>query len=433
MSVRRHKFSKRRVNDALRESKRVELRVPNRRLPLCFLAVSVVGLLGTPYATNAARHWFNDENRTLRTERFEASAARNAFCDPNMRDSDLFIYLRFAPGIDIEVGNNEEYLGIVESEIAPAVKDVCGEVSDLVVLNYFAEKFRNSSGNEIPASRAVFRNLLVDAYPARVKWVWFDAIFSGEFPPNDSKSFGDSRLTTPSTINAWLSSNSPEQLVESFKSNREESNVPEAPSLDGKLCGPIPAPYRDEEYGAARYALENRCVFVLSSKEILYAAGVGQGLLDTCDLPKEPKSRSTVKRFLAATNWAAIGGRERSNPDLRAFFGDQAESLSAFAAGRTSIEAIGCSQPIAGLLSKGLSYYLDITSKGEGARFVEGCVAHFRGVYTEDQCRCAADKIRAIIPDIHQREYSSWLLKRAIERNPLVGGSATLGCGITKY
>jgi hypothetical protein len=203
----------------------------------------VAGLLALalqPKPAEAARHWFTDENRTLKTDLFEASASRNDFCDPEKKDSDLFVYLRFAPGADIEIGNNPRYLDVVESEVAPAVREVCGEVVDLVVLNFFAESFLNSEGNEVPVSRATFRNLLVDAYPASVKWVWFDAIYSGEFPPGGLESFGDSSLTTPQAIQAWLSTGSAEHLVKSFKesSGQQEAShsAPQKEQGDPKVC-----------------------------------------------------------------------------------------------------------------------------------------------------------------------------------------------------
>lgn len=188
------------------------------------LALGVLMSLVTlclPEPASAVRHWFTDENRYLvKTDTFEASVNKNTYCDPASRDTNVIVYLRFLSDVNFEVNNNPTYLQIVQSEIAPVVRGVCGEVTDLVILNFFPRPLRNSEGAEVPASRATFRNLLVAAYPAEVKWVWFDAIFAGKFPPANADSFGNNRLTTEHAIRSWLSKGSPDQLIAEFKNDQ---------------------------------------------------------------------------------------------------------------------------------------------------------------------------------------------------------------------
>lgn len=185
-----------------------------------FALGAVMSLLALclPEPALAVRHWFTDENRHLvKTSIFEASVGKNTYCDPASRDTDVIVQLRFLSDIDFEVSNNPAYLQLVQSAIAPVVHGVCGEVTDLVILNFFSRPLKDRDGGEIPASRATFRNLLVPAYPAQVKWVWFDAIFAGKFPPANADSFGNDRLTTEHAIRSWLSKGSPDQLIAEFE------------------------------------------------------------------------------------------------------------------------------------------------------------------------------------------------------------------------
>jgi hypothetical protein len=226
--------------EILREAQVRALRRTALRLNFSFAIGLLMSLMVfcLPESALAARHWFTDENRYLvKTDTFEASVTKNSFCDPATRDTDVIVSLQFRLDVNFEVSNSPAYLKIVQSEIAPAVRNVCGEVTDLVVLNFFSRPLRNSQGEEIPASRAIFRNLLVSAYPASVKWVWFDAIFAGEFPPANADSFGDTRLTTERAIRSWLSKSPPDQLVAEFKNRQaaEARRQEQVRALEGEL------------------------------------------------------------------------------------------------------------------------------------------------------------------------------------------------------
>jgi hypothetical protein len=191
------------------------------KLSVTLTALMGLAMLYVPDSAWAARHWFTEENRyLLKTAAFEASVSTNSYCDPASRDTDVIVSLRFLSPISFEVSENPTYLKFIQEEIAPVVRDICGEVTDLVILNFFAHPLRDHEGAEVPASRATFRNLLVTRYPPKILWVWFDAIFSGAFPPGNKESFGNSRLTTEAAIRSWLSKGTPDQLVAAFRNGQ---------------------------------------------------------------------------------------------------------------------------------------------------------------------------------------------------------------------
>lgn len=185
--------------------------------PSIFLtwAVLVITWAG---AAVAERLWFNDQNRFfLDTGLYTASTGKNAYCHPARRDGDLTISLRFKPGANIEAGQNPAYTKLVEEEIAPRIEQLCGEVQTLNILNFFAKNLINAEGKAVPASRASFSNLRIAEYPAFVRWVWFDAIYAGKFPPPNTPSYGDPTLTTWDAIFAWW-----ERGADSSKAGAEE-------------------------------------------------------------------------------------------------------------------------------------------------------------------------------------------------------------------
>lgn len=382
----------------------------------------------------AARHWFTETDRVLvKTDLFEAAASVNDYCDTG---EELRLNVRFFTEDEFEVGDNAGYRELVLTQIAPAARAFCGDLDQLEIHNYFAVPFKNTYGNEIPASTATFLHPFVDGYPVEIQWNWFDSIYSGQFVPGGSDRFGDDDLTTVSAIRAWLAKGSAEELIASEKEDRERRRAAAA-SEEGSPCGVVPTRYREREFGPLLYALEHHCAESLGVHEQLFVAGLSKSILSKCELPADPESRRTVEDFLASSEWAAIGGRERNNPDLGEALEDQATGLTAYGAGAGAFKAVGCESPLIPILVAGIVKYLTGTAAGpEGAKgplWVLGCAAHYDGTYSQEQCQCAADAARAIYPGIHSWRFSPRHLENLIQRNPLVGARATLGCGIARY
>ena len=203
-----------------------------------------------------------------------------------------------------------------------------------------------------------------------------------------------------------------------------------------KPCGPTPARYKAKEFGEVLYSLESGCSRTLSPKEQLVMAGLARKLLDECGLPSDSTSKRKLERFLSPSTFTAMFGGQFSNPDLGEGMADSFKSSASYAAGLAAFKLIGCKDPGAPRLAKGIVDYLDWTASGRGlgaSRFVEECVIHYEGRYDRDQCKCMADVGRAVRPDIHQGGFSPVILQSIIKSNPFVGMQLISRCGLTEY
>lgn len=201
-------------------------------------------------------------------------------------------------------------------------------------------------------------------------------------------------------------------------------------------CGSTPAKYASKEYGGVLYSLESGCFRALSSKEQLFVAGFTQALVDECGLQGGSASSETIERFLSPSSYAAILGREFSNPDLGEGLLDSVRSSVSYTAGVAAFQGIGCEASKQAKLEEEIVNYLNWTARGGelgASRFVEECIIHYEGRYDRDQCQCMADVGRAVRPEIHRGAFSPIILQSIVKSNPFVGMQLISRCGLKEY
>lgn len=194
-------------------------------------------------------------------------------------------------------------------------------------------------------------------------------------------------------------------------------------------CPATPEKYRDLEYGHVRFAIEEGCKRTFTQNEQFFVAGIAQTLLSDCKLPRDRDGRAMVERFTKASA-LALSLRKSDGP-LQETIALQSDGASAFGAGRSMMEEVPCKGPEAALLSRGVVIYLKRTSSS--SRFVVGCVDFYRGRYNQKQCRCIAETLRAVIPDVDQRYYDKELIKESIHHAPFIAFPLMLTCGVGNY
>lgn len=188
-------------------------------------------------------------------------------------------------------------------------------------------------------------------------------------------------------------------------------------------CDPTPEKYRDLEFGDARFAVEEDCRHTFTQDEQFFLAGIAQYLRSTCKLPRDTKDRALVEWFAkAASHSLDLQTRQGALPDDRA---------SAFAAANAVTEDLRCNGPEAALLARGIVLYLRRPSPG--SRFIEGCVAFYTPRHGEKECRCMADAVRPVIPDVDEHFFDRALVKESIHQSPRVALTLMTSCGVQTY
>lgn len=207
-----------------------------------------------------------------------------------------------------------------------------------------------------------------------------------------------------------------------------EREARRAPAL---TCDPGPNRYPDHEYGEVLTGLATSCVRTLSPKAQLFAAGLGEGLVKDCKLPRNAGDRMRIAEFVATSMQVAAGGGQYGNPNLGAMMHDQAASQTAYMAGVMTFRALrGCGSP-SPEFAEGLARYLERTAGR--STWVDGCEVQYAALYSRSQCQCMADKIRALDPAIHTRKFSRGSIQGLINGNPLLALQMAMQCGIGDY
>ena len=193
-------------------------------------------------------------------------------------------------------------------------------------------------------------------------------------------------------------------------------------------CAPVPEKYRNLEFGEARFAVEEDCRHRFTQDEQFFLAGIAQRLRSTCKLPRDREGRALMERFTKA---AALSLDLQKRQGLNDGAPSHSDRPSAFAAGTSMMDDLGCNGPEAALLARGLVLYLKRTSAS--SLFVAGCVEFYTRRYAEKECRCIADAIRPVFPDVDQRFFDKELIKQSIHQSPLVAMTLMVSCGVEKY
>jgi hypothetical protein len=194
-------------------------------------------------------------------------------------------------------------------------------------------------------------------------------------------------------------------------------------------CAPTPEKYRDLEFGEARFALEEDCRYTFTQNEQFFLAGIAQRLQFTCKLPRDREGRALVERFTKAAA-RTLDLQKRQEPLLDGV-PSHPDRASAFAEGTSMMDDLGCHGPEAALLARGLLLYLKRTSGS--SRFVEGCVETYTQRYAEKECRCIADAVRPVFPDVDQRFFDRELIKQSIHQSPRAALTLMVSCGVQEY
>lgn len=194
-------------------------------------------------------------------------------------------------------------------------------------------------------------------------------------------------------------------------------------------CGPTPQNYRQQKYGDILYFLEKPCHRTLSSKEQIFVAGVSQYFLEHCGFPNDIPARLKLQKFHLSSILAAGGGTQFGNEVQEKAIGDQLSSEVSYGAGYKAAKSIGCTE-IGERFANHIVEYLDRTAESS-SNYVYGCVAHYSGRYTKQQCQCLADIGRSVIPNIHQTLFSDSSVEKIFKSNPFVGLQVFAQCKIS--
>jgi len=194
-------------------------------------------------------------------------------------------------------------------------------------------------------------------------------------------------------------------------------------------CPPTPENYRDLAFSDARVAIEEDCRHIFTQDEQFFLAGIAHGLRTNCRLPQDRAGRALMDRFTKASA-LSLDLRKRQGP-LRDRLPSHPDRASAFAAGSSMMDDIRCDGPEAALLARGIVIYLKRTS--QSSRFVPGCLEVYGQRYAEGQCRCIADALRPVLPDVDQRFFDRDLVKESIHQSPRVAVTLMLSCGVHDY
>jgi len=194
-------------------------------------------------------------------------------------------------------------------------------------------------------------------------------------------------------------------------------------------CAPTPETYRNLDFGEARFAVEEGCRHRFTQDEQFFLAGIAQRLRSTCKLPRDREGRGLVEQLAkaAALTLDLQKRQERLDNGVPLPPG----RASAFAAGTSMMDDLSCNGPEAALLARGLVLYLKRTSGS--SRFVAGCVEIYTQRYAEKECRCMADAVRPVFPDVDQRFFDRELIKQSIHHSPRVALTLMVSCGVQQY
>jgi hypothetical protein len=196
-----------------------------------------------------------------------------------------------------------------------------------------------------------------------------------------------------------------------------------------ETCPPLPEKYRDLEFGHVRFAVEEGCRSTFTQNEQFFLAGIAQTLISNCKQPRNREGRALMERFTKAAI-LAVALRKPEGPLYERIISQQ-DHTAAFAAGRSMMEDIRCNGPEAALLARGIVIYLKRTSGA--SRFVTGCVEFYAGRHTEKQCRCIADTLRPLLPDIDQRFFDREIVKASVHHSPKIALSLMVSCSVENY
>lgn len=196
---------------------------------------------------------------------------------------------------------------------------------------------------------------------------------------------------------------------------------------DGQ-CPPTPQKYRHLEFGHVRFAVEENCRSTFTQREQFFLAGIAHTVRINCKLPDDREGRALVERFTKA---ATLSFDLRKRHGLEDRVPAQPDRAAAFAAGTSMMEDIRCNGPEAALLARGLVLYLKRTSGN--SRFIAGCVELYADRYNDRECRCIADAVGTVLPDVHQRFFDREVVKESIHRSPRIAFTLMLSCGVPDY
>ena len=194
-------------------------------------------------------------------------------------------------------------------------------------------------------------------------------------------------------------------------------------------CPPTPEKYRALEFGDVRFAVEEDCLHTFTQNEQFFLAGVAQTLSSNCRLPRDRKGRALVEQFTKAAA-LSLDLTARRGP-LQDRIPSQPGRAAAFATGTSMMEDIRCNGPEAALLARGIVIYLQRTSGS--SRFLPGCLELYADRYGEKQCRCIADTVRSVFPDVDQRFFDREIVKESIHQSPSTALTLMLSCGVQNY
>lgn len=200
------------------------------------------------------------------------------------------------------------------------------------------------------------------------------------------------------------------------------------PARAERQCPPTPQNYRHLEFADVRLAVEENCRSTFTQHEQFFLAGLAHTLRSDCKLPRDRDGRALVERFTKA---ATLSFDLRKRHGLEDRVPAQPDRAAAFASGTSVMEDIRCNGPEAALLARGLVLYLKHTSGN--SRFIAGCVELYTDRYSDKECRCIADAVRTVLPDVHQRFFDREILKESIHHSPRIALTLMLSCGVPDY
>ena len=209
---------------------------------------------------------------------------------------------------------------------------------------------------------------------------------------------------------------------------------PVEPTQTAAACGPVPPHLQKEQFGHVIYVLATDCGDTFTADEQLFIAGIIGNLVESCGFPSDLSARQMLITFRLSTGWVSTMGRQYGTGTLGHGIDSQLASAAAAIAGAQFASSLKCSNDARDLADEIVRYLRRTAGSAKApGKFVRGCIEHYGGKATAEQCQCLADVMRAVFPDIHQQEFSRSTYRRLVPMNPFLAGQVMIQCRITEY
>lgn len=292
------------------------------------------------------------------------------------------------------------------------------------------ELLKMTNGADSPANMKIFSMERFGTYIADSR-NWEGNLFFPEIAELNIQSHALFYLTDPKLFEAFRNEglrNAPSQDQDSQYQASNDS-IQEANEASQTELKEMPADYLQQALADAEKLRQNQ-PFKFNLVNMPFFAGIAGYLMEKCNVPKNTEDRlELVGFYMNGSFGAATYGADYGNSDLGKAWQSKLQLQALLSAGATFAELIPCDSEEANLIADRLVVASRSNKGTNDSPFIKSCSRKFNQV----KCACMAQLGRSVYPEIYQMAYSQDLHSNIIKRNPLLGLSIGLSCGIGNY